>query len=45
MFENMFLGNVYAADEDDWDVTDKAFTFTSDEYSHLFRLVMNLNSF
>jgi hypothetical protein len=37
MFSDFQLGNVYAADEDDWDVADKTYTFASDDHKQRFR--------
>jgi len=37
VFDNAPLGNVFAADEDDWDVTNKTFTFVDRDARILFR--------
>jgi hypothetical protein len=37
-FENAPLGNVFARDDDDWDVTNKTFVMVGDEMSMHFRL-------
>ena len=36
-FENVGLGNVFAADEDDWDVTNKTFMFVDQDSRFNFR--------
>ena len=36
-FENAPLGNVYAADKDDWDVQNKTFKFHTKESQQYFR--------
>ena len=38
LFENIALGNVYAQDEDDWDIANKTFTFADDDTKNYFRL-------
>jgi hypothetical protein len=37
LFANISIGSVYAADEDDWDVTDKTFMFQSTDSKRHFR--------
>lgn len=38
MFEDAYLGSVYAEDEDDWDVDSKTFVFENEATAKLFRL-------
>ena len=39
MFEDAVLGNVYAEDEDDWDVTNKTFHFVDKSWAKMFTYV------
>jgi len=38
-FFNAPLGNVYAEDEDDWDVENKTFAFVNSEQERFFRYI------
>ena|SRR6218665_177075 len=42
LFENAYLGSVYAEDLDDWDVDNKTFAFENEATAKIFRLDRDL---